>query len=339
MSHIKEQPKKANRKVMPKELIHFKTALRTATGVADPQLSAVLSTHTHGLLLGSIIHDAFFYGIHRQGHTFQHLAHAFHGIDGQDTFTLLKLQAEHVRSTPHTELATALFIGMASHIFADATMHPMVWYLSGDYFAPTPKARSLARQRHRALESLMDMLICPEMVGRPLFSIAHLLKRTGEALYQAVPIHQLAMMSKCSANELQAGLKQALTIFATLQKFNSRQWLARPLYATTPFLPRQAREIIALFHAPQLLRQADTLRNAITYQHPVSGLMYTESIETMIDKAVTRTLAVCDTDTPSSSSDWSPLFTEKGPSLETGENASSTQDMRHFATPPFPQLP
>jgi len=324
---------------MPKELIHFKTALRTADILSGTRFSPCLDSHPHGLLLGSVVHDALFYGVNKQARPLDQLAHQLHGADGQDTFTLLKLQAQHAATTPNNELATALLIGMTSHLFADAIMHPMVWHLSGNYFASDPKAKSQARQRHRALESLMDMTICPEMIGRPLFSIKRLLTRLDDDLYQALPIKQLAELADTTSKELRAGLLHAFNIFATLQRLYPKTSLARILFTASPFLPRQAAEIIALFYAPQLMEQAERISGQIEYQHPVTGIPLINSIETMIDEAAVGASKLC-------LSMEETIFLGKpltirgiGPSLDSGEPGSATSRMQYFANPPFPKLP
>ena len=176
---------------MPKELIHFKIALKTAERLTESRLGKSLDAHPHGLLLGAVLHDALFYSISSKAHPLIHLAHRFHGADGHDTYTLLRLQAEHAAQAKEPDLPTAILVGMASHLAADATLHPLVWHLSGHYFSPDQRTRSNARQRHRALESLMDMVACPEMIGRPLFSIRRLVHRLGDDMYHA-PSHQAA---------------------------------------------------------------------------------------------------------------------------------------------------
>nr|WP_321256365.1 zinc dependent phospholipase C family protein [uncultured Pseudodesulfovibrio sp.] len=324
---------------MPKELIHFKTALRTAEILSGTRFSSSLDTHPHGLLLGAVVHDVLFYGVNKHARPLTQLAHQLHGIDGQDTFTLLKLQAEHAARTPKNELAIALFVGMASHIFADATMHPMVWYLSGDYFDTNPQTKSQTRQRHRALESLMDMVICPEMIGRPLFSIKRLLTRLENDLYNALPMKSLAKLAGTSPEGLCTGLHHAFTVFATLQGLYPNSTLSRTLFSMSPFLPRQAREIITLFYAPQLMIQAERVRGQIEYQHPVTGESLNKSIKTMMEEAAAKTSLLCQ-------SMEKTLFLGKpfrpkdiGPSLDSGEPGLTTRHMQHFANPSFPQLP
>lgn len=324
---------------MPKELIHFKTALKTAEILSETRFSSCLNAYPHGLLLGSVVHDALFYGVNKHARPLNQLAHQLHGVDGQDTFTLLKIQAKHAAAALDNELATALFVGMASHVFADATMHPMVWHLSGDYFDVDPKTKSQTRQRHRALESLMDMVICPEMIGRPLFSIKRLLTRLENDLYKALPIEHMAELASTSSEELRAGLSHAFTVFATLQGLYLKPTLSRTFFALSPLLPRQAKEIITLFYAPQLMRQAEKIRGKIKYQHPVTGKPFNKSIKTMMDEAATRASLLCQSMEETIFLDKPFIQKGFGPSLDSGKPGISTRHMRHFANPPFPMLP
>ncbi|WP_319542823.1 zinc dependent phospholipase C family protein [uncultured Pseudodesulfovibrio sp.] len=323
---------------MPKELIHFKTALTTGDALSGTRFSSCLDSQPHGLLLGSVMHDALFYGINKNAGPLNRLAHQLHGVDGQDTFTLLRLQAEHASTLSDNNLATALFIGMVSHLYADVSMHPMVWHLSGNYFAPDKKAKSQARQRHRALESLMDMVICPDMIGRPLFSIKRLLRHVGDNLYKALPMKRLAELADISHDELIIGLHHAFSVFAALQGLYPNKTLSRILFAAAPFLPRQAAEIITLFYAPQLMKQAGTIRGPIQFCHPVTGIALSKSIETMIHEAATKASFFC-----RSLEDvvflGKPLpQKEIGPSLDSGGSGTPADRMHHFANPPFPKL-
>ena len=162
---------------MPKELIHFKTAQRTAALLEKTKFAPCLHAHPQGLLLGSVFHDALFYGITPSARPLERLTHRLHGADGQDTFTLLRLQTQHAAEAKDRKLPAAMLVGMVSHIFADVVMHPMVWHFSGDYYATDLNERSRARQRHRALESLMDMVACPEMIRQPNYLIRQMLKQ------------------------------------------------------------------------------------------------------------------------------------------------------------------
>lgn len=323
---------------MPKELIHFKIAERTAKKLTGTQYAAPLETCPHGLLLGSVFHDALFYTTKPANQPLEQLAHTLHGANGQDTFALLRLQAEHTAKTG-SPLAIALLTGMISHVFADITMHPMVWSLSGNYYSDDPVEKSRARQRHRALESLMDMVVCPQTIGRARSSLRLMLRRAGTDLFTAMPLQSLGDLAELSAEQTQAGLTSAWRTFAIFQTLFPHKKLAWLLYASLPWLPNPAAEIATLFYAPQLLKQKERLTGDVCFPHPVTGENQTVTLNTLVETAANMASNFCRTIEPAIF-DSAPLdIPPSGPSLDTGLPGIGTQAMTHYAYPAFPKLP
>ena len=323
---------------MPKDLIHFKVAMKTANRLTDTRFGPILSRNTPGLLLGAVFHDTLFYGVTKSTRPLAGLADRLHGADGQDTYGLIRLQAGHAAACDDQDLATALLVGMVSHLFADAAMHPLVWHLSGHYYADRPEEKTLARQHHRALESLMDMLFCPEMLGRPLFLIRHLLRSTGPGLFDALPIDRLADLASIPADKARTGLRTAFRIHAGFQAAYPVTPLARLLFALMPVLPNAAREIAALFYAPQLMAQADRLQGTVDFHHPVTGEAASTTIPDMMNRAADRAADLCQRLEQAAFKGEKPDLPEDGPSMDAGLSGTSTDAMRYFATPSFPQL-
>jgi hypothetical protein len=324
---------------MPKDLIHFKVAMQTADRLADTRFGPPLSRNTPGLLLGAVFHDVLFYGVTKAGRPLAALADRLHGANGQDTYGLVRIQAGHAAVCDDQDLASALLVGMVSHLFADAAMHPLVWHLSGHYYANKPEEKTLARQHHRALESLMDMLFCPEMLGRPLFLIRHLLRTTGPGLLDALPMDKLADLAGISAGKARKGLRSAFRIHAGFQAAYPVKILARLLFALMPILPDAAREIAALFYAPQLMIQADRLRGEVNFRHPVTGKAASRAIPDMMNQAADKAADLCRRLERTVYEGEKPDLPESGPSMDAGLSGTSADAMRYFADPSFPKLP
>jgi hypothetical protein len=324
---------------MPKELIHFKTAEKTAARLADTRFAPGLSAYPQGVLLGAVLHDALFFGATPRALPMARMAHRLHGARGEDTYALLRLQARHAAGAPDPGLAAALLVGMASHLWADTVMHPMVWYLTGDYYAASRREKSLARQRHRALESLMDMTACPEMVGRPLYRIRNQLASLGPALYKALPLDGMADLAGVRPGKAGPALASAFKLFARFQALFPSRGLAAALHAASPWLPDTAREISALFYAPQWLDQADRVTGPIRYHDPVSDEVREESLAALMDRAADRAQALCRRLEPAVFDGAGQVLPEAGPSLDSGRQGAGTGDMRHMADELFPTLP
>ena len=143
---------------MPKEVVHWTVAARAAELLSAGPFGPALARCPNGLRLGASFHDTLFYlrGEHPAG--MRTLPHRLHGSHGEDTFELLRLQAAHLHARRDEPLPTAFFVGLASHIFADAAIHPLVFFLTGNYYDPDERKRTGAVRRHRALESLLDMV-------------------------------------------------------------------------------------------------------------------------------------------------------------------------------------
>ncbi|WP_196772770.1 zinc dependent phospholipase C family protein [Pseudodesulfovibrio alkaliphilus] len=327
---------------MPKDLIHFDTAKRTARGLADTRFAPCLAAEGHGLLLGSVFHDALFYAAWPGDAPLERLAHALHGAQGEDTYALVRMLTTHARRNG-SSLAVSILVGVVSHLFADAVMHPLVWHLTGDYYATDAKARSLARQRHRALESLMDMVACPHMLGRSRYSLRFMLHRCPALLENGLPVADLAAMAGMDSDAARAGLARAWRIFALFQAAYWSRPLALAAFALRPHLPPTAAELAALAYAPQLLRQARPLSGSISFRHPVTGERHSATLDQLTDEAAQRAAALCRKLEPAVFGP-KPLEPnriapgETGPSMDAGLPGVESGRMRHFADPPFPEL-
>jgi len=323
---------------MPKELIHFKIAQRTAALLNETRFGPSLAAHQQGLLLGSVFHDALFYGVTPSARPLEKLTHKLHGADGQDTFTLLRLQTLHAAEAHDKGFPAALLVGMASHVFTDIIMHPMVWHLSGNYYATEANERFHVRQRHRALESLMDMVACPEMLGRTRYSIRLMLKHVNTEIETGVPLKGLAELAGISQKKAQTGLRSAWNTFAIIQHLSSMRPLASTLFTFLPWLPKPAAEFATLFYAPQLMLQAHALSGDIQFKHPVTGEDETTTLENLIDMAATKASELCQTLEPAVFDNASINLPMDGPSMDSGLSGVSTQQMNYYATTLFPNL-
>ena len=324
---------------MPKELIHFKTAELTAMRLTGSRFAPCIEARPRGVLVGAVFHDALFFAAMPRALPMAGMAHRIHGAKGEDTHALLRLQARHAASTQDRDLAAALLVGMASHLWADTVMHPMVWHLTGDYYAPSRREKSLARQRHRALESIMDMVACPEMLGRPLYHLGNLLGSLGPALFEALPMAGMADLADIPADKAVPALRSAFTLFARFQAQFAKRGPARLAYALAPLLPDTVREIAALFYAPQWLDQADRMRGPVAFRNPVSGVADEASLVELMDRAADRAAELCRALEPAVFDGAELVLPEIGPSLDSGKPSTGTERMRHLADPPFPKLP
>lgn len=323
---------------VPKELIHFTVAERTAQRLTGTRFEACLANENSALLLGSVLHDALFYAILPGGKPLEALSHRLHGAGGQDSYDIIRIQTMHAAGVNDKSLPAALLVGLVSHLYADVAMHPLVYHFTGDYYDDDPAAKSLTRQRHRALESLMDMVACPEKIGRAGYLLRHLIRRCPDLTATGLPISKWAILADMTPDETAKQLKRAWLLFALLQSWLPITGLARSLFAIRSFAPAFVAELAMLFYAPQLKDQSQFLSGTINYAHPVTGAPLSSSLDDLMNEAADNAADMCRR-IEANVFDGSPLdLSATGPSMDAGLSGVSTREMLHFAETPFPVL-
>lgn len=323
---------------MPKELIHFTVAERTAQRLSNTRYGPSLRAQEDSLLLGSVLHDALFYAVTPSSLKLEPLAHMFHGAKGEDTYELIRLQTRHASSAQDKDLPVALLVGIVSHLFADIVMHPMVYHFTGDYYAATPKAKTVSRQRHRALEALMDMVACPTRIGKARYRLRYLVRRTPDLTSKGLPVKDLGLMANMTPDDIVQHFAEGWRVFSILQTLFPIQWLAKSLFGLRRFSPKYVAEVACLFYAPQLMDQADFLSGIIKYRHPVTGKALQASLDGLMDSAANQAAAFCLKLEEAVFEQTEPDLPDTGPSMDAGLSGVTSSDMTHFAPVPFPHL-
>lgn len=320
---------------MPKEIIHWMVARRTAELLASGPFGPALARCPKGLLVASVYHDVLFYLTGDHPEPLKHLPHAMHGAGGEDTFALLTRQASHLHANQGRPLPTAFFVGLASHVFADAVLHPMVYYHTGNYYDTDPARRTAAVRRHRTLESLMDMVAAggPDAVRSQ--SLGELVDQMEEPLGSASPPALLAEM--CGVDEAQAAkaVKDALSTYRSMQALCRGETLSSMAYALSPLLPAKGREIAGLFYAPQLWERQVLVSGAIAYRNPVTGQANSATLAELMEQAARQAASWCAAQAPEIIRSGRLAQTGPGPSLDMGLPATPTSTASHFAPVPL----
>lgn len=317
---------------MPKEIVHWSIAKRAGELLAGGPFGPALSRCPNGLLLGSVWHDILFYlrGEHPAG--LKALPHRMHGSHGEDSFEILRVQAAHMHARKDQPLPTAMFVGLASHIFADATIHPLVYHLTGNYYDTDERRRTGAVRRHRALESLLDMVAAggPDAVlERSLRAVVNGLEG---GLDLAVPPEGLAGLAGCDAKAAQKGLLDALDTYCTMQALCRMPTLARLLRDLSGFMPDSLREIAALFYAPQLWDQRGAVGGRIGYRNPATGEEYAATLAWLMEQAARRTAEFCAAQAPAITARGELADAGPGPTLDMGLPGVPAAQARFFAS-------
>lgn len=143
---------------MPREIAHGFIALRAL------ELTKEIGSKTlpkpallNAFLLGTCTPDSGYYCKSPliKG---EHISDLLHNSSAQDSFYLIKeiLRDKNNKEDP---LVEAFCLGYLSHIIIDSYFHPYIFKITGNYYHSDLKERTLARARHRKIETILDILI------------------------------------------------------------------------------------------------------------------------------------------------------------------------------------
>ncbi len=134
---------------MPKENTHVFFASGLLRDIPDTALRELLESNREYYFLGSFIPDTLYYSRRPD------IADTLHGKAGNLTNEPVLDMLEHKKDRRDL----ALCLGYISHCALDITFHPVVYYLSGDYYDPDPARREHACYMHRHIETSLDVFI------------------------------------------------------------------------------------------------------------------------------------------------------------------------------------
>lgn len=134
---------------MPKENTHAAFAHSVLDQVSERSLKQSVCAHLGAYLLGSISPDTFYYS------PYSAVSEHLHGKTGNPTNELLP----DLLQDPRNMNDVAFACGYLTHCALDITFHPLIYYLSGNYYDPDARQRARAVYRHRHLETRMDIAL------------------------------------------------------------------------------------------------------------------------------------------------------------------------------------
>ncbi len=280
---------------MPKEITHWLIAEEVSGRLRGTLFEGPLQRNGNILRIGSIVHDAPYYYLRPDlEKRFGNLPKKLHGsVD--DAYELIGALLSYTLERPwqEKEPLLAFLVGFVTHLFADALMHPMIFYLTGRYDHPDFRQRTLARQNHRRLESLIDMHFAGGYDRVRSYSLASVI-RSAETPLNGIYNHVgRAWLEPGRAAGFAVGLSSAFRLFAFQQGLIRKPFLGRLFYRIFPLAPSFVREILALSYSPQLLRYEERITGKIHYRHPCTGREQSHEISFLFQEAVEQSVAFC----------------------------------------------
>ncbi len=323
---------------MPKEITHWLIAEQAVERLsADSLLGTSARSAMNVVRLGAIFHDVLYYLTDIPiRHPARQLPDTLHGVMGSDTYKVIRALAQayyHHRDIPHI---LAFLVGVMSHIQADIVFHPMVYYVSGNPFDRATKSH--ATRHHRSFESVIDMIVSNGTHTEKKFHLRQFLRSAEtdlsilcRALYQGfttMPEETLARHTMRAYQRL--GVIRTLEMSSAMNAFHR---------AMKSLLPASLREVLCLVYDKVLLasayRQGIHRSAIIDYHHPVDNSTQAQSIESMMEEAIQRTVALCK-QVENDLTDFAPVLEyERGASLETGMIGVKIRQMMYFREKPL----
>lgn len=272
---------------MPKEITHLIVADEVLSALPK-QESRELIRNRHLYDLGSTAPDLFYYDL---PFPFEVLASTeifserIHGKSGEDNMAHVLWMLGELKERP-VEGGFAFIAGYLTHTASDAVFHPMVYSMTGNYYAEDAQERKRSRARHRVLETSLDL---------------YLLERRG------MSIDQFDLPSRCRPQRgdleiltnlyarslrvtfdpefpLEAGIRRALYKSRLMIRFMVSKIITRLLWGANRLLSFRMNDFVNLFYPPK--RSAIAFETRAKTPHPVTGRPYNRSVEKLMKASV-----------------------------------------------------
>ncbi len=191
------------------------------------------------------------------------------------------------------EQLTAFLVGLITHLYADALMHPLIFYLTGPYDARDLRRRTAARQDHRMLETLIDMCLAGGYHRVRGHSLAAYIRDAEMPLLELHDHLDKTWLRDEDTERFAEGLLSSFRLFSFMQSLYRNRLAGR----LAPFLlavsPPPLRAVLALVYSPRLMRHCWRIEGAIPCRHPSTGEVRSQSIRALFQDAVDRSVEFC----------------------------------------------
>jgi len=322
---------------MPREYIHWT--------VLEQALSEIRSgtTEDRSLLaaayIGAILPDV--PDFHRGGFCGERgekIAAFLHGVYGDDPLELVRQLVSSLpeKGDPDHAALVGLILGYASHIVVDATFHPLVVYLCGDWYEKDAKRMRENRARHRLLETDLDIWAMQSFKFSFKQGLRTAVRSLKRAQIDSILAHThraysgLALPPQVSEETLTKNfIKSSLTHTIWLQETFRSNLTGKVIAQILKKLNRA--ELATLFHQGKdpdrqlFYREWD-------YQRVVSGEPCRESFSTLLEQSINTTKGWFEQILAEIyDNKRSVLLSARGPSLDCGEIGAVPSQYRYFA--------
>ncbi len=321
---------------MPKELTHWHIAREALRRAGTTQVGKIIACNPALYYIGAVAHDIGFYDFSKPAETnLEQMANQLHGVDGENTLEpVIKIMEMALsQNSKHTQLA--FLLGMLSHFVADSIFHPMVYYMSGNYFANDLEEREKAVFRHRLFETAIDLWIDTVDPLEDSSDLIHFWRETGEAGQEAFQMI-VENFTYLGDKSIRVHFKKAWRNYRFLQTAFSWSTPWRVLDFYGDFGPLSVKKYEALFYAQPL--NLSFFDSSFEWRHPVTGAPYKMTLIELFDESVKKVITLFERLNTQSIENWPFLLRELQPlSLDSGLPYVGVCQMKYFGTEPIEQ--
>ena len=324
---------------MPKEITHWLIAGNAIEALkeSNSKLHKLLHKHRSYYLLGAVIYDTpySFLGLTKAQKQFKKVADKLHGAQGEDAFCPFKNIFKNIYGNSQDELneaGLAFSLGFLSHVIVDLNFHPMVFYLTGNYYSQDKKERNRAVSNHRWLETNLDLWFLQEakQTGqKPIQYLKEVMKDLDSTKLSKILLEFVEAIGLRDLQGEARNYKTAIGYHAFFQQLFFKEWI-RGLLA---LVLGKEHKTVALFY-PNAERFVG--EKSIAYLHPVTGVAHETTVDNLMQnterKLVTVLKEVERTLFRERSEESLQNFINSLPNLssETGVAKTSPRDMKFF---------
>ena len=300
------------------------------------QVGELISDSPALYYIGAIAHDIAFYDLSKPSEAnLELVANQLHGVDGENTLNPLIKMMEIAFSKTNKRTQLAFILGMLTHFVADSTFHPMVYYLSGNYFAEDLEARDKAVFRHRLLETAIDLWLDTVYPLEASFDLIHLWRETGEAGREAFEL-LVGHYAQLGDKSIRAHFTKAWRNHRFLQTAFSWSTPRRILALYRRFGHPTVEKYEALFYSQPL--NLSLFESSLDWLHPVTGAPKKTTLEELYEESVEKVITLFERLNNQALEKWPLLLSEFHPlSLGSGLPYVAVNQMKYFSPAPIEQ--
>ena len=319
---------------MPKEITHWHIARKALQRGIPVEVGKIIASNPALYYIGAIAHDIPFYDLSKPSEaSIERMANQLHGVNGENTLVPLIEIMETALSQNHKQASLAFLLGMLTHFIADSMFHPMVYYMSGNYYANDLEEQSKAIFRHRLLETAIDLWSSRLDPMEYPVDLNHLWREAGEPGRQAFKL-LVEHFTYQGDKSLQAHFKKAWRNHRFLQTAFSWSIPWRVLALYRRYRHPALEKLEALFYLQPL--DLSFFNGTLDWLHPVSGELNQMSLDELYDLSVKKVIILFEQLAEQPIDNWPLLLRELPPlSLDSGLPYIPVGQMKYFRTQPI----